>query len=150
MGETQTELTQRGSWVGTCSLLFIHLIAFGMLYLVLVQMNWAYRDFFNVVGTNPTPRFETASMISDFIAAFTPLVLLVLTFHLWLVFRLARRGNRWASAYSHLALICMGATGFLWTAWGVHAMTWGQPGIANPQAVATVELDADEFVVAKP
>ena len=139
---------QRGSWVVACSLLSVHVIAFAMLYLVVVQMNWAFRDYFNVVGTNPTPRFQSASMVSDFIARFTPLVLLVLAFHLFVVFRLARRGNRWTSAYSHLALICMGATGFLWTAWGVHAMTWGQPGIANPEAVATVEQETDQLAVA--
>ena len=87
-------------------------------------------------------------MISDFIAAFTPVVLVLLAFHLFVVFRLARRGNRWTSAYSHLALVCMGPTGFLWTGWGVHAMSWGQPGIANPNAVATAELNADQFAIA--
>ncbi len=86
MDETQTVGPQRGSWVGTCSLLSVHLIAFGMLYLVLVQMNWAFGDCFIVVGTNPTPRFESASMISDFIAAFTPVVLVLLALHLFVVF----------------------------------------------------------------
>ena len=148
MNVKESRFTQGGSWLGTCSLLLIHLIAFGAMYLVVVQMNWAFRDYFKVVGANPTSRFESISMISDFIASFAPLVLLVLAFHLFVVYRLARRGSRWSSAYSHLALMFMGAVGFLWTTWGVQSMTWGQPGIANPQVVAESEYHADLMTIA--
>jgi hypothetical protein len=98
-------------------------------------MNWAFQDFFKLVGAKPTPRFETVSKVTDYIATYTPIVLLVIALHVFIVFRLARRASRWTSAYSHAALLCMGFTGFLWTAWAVDTMAWGAPGIANPPGV---------------
>ncbi len=134
--ETNTRTKPLGRWISTITLTVAHLFAFGMLYLVLVQMNWAFQDFFKLVGAKPTPRFETISTISDFIAAYTPIVLLVIVLDIFIVLRLTHKASRWTSAYSHAALLCMGFTGFLWTAWAVHTMAWGAPGIANPPGAA--------------
>lgn len=119
-------------WINATALVVVHLLGFGMLYLVVVQMNWAFRDFFNLVGMQTTSRFQRASMISDMTAGYTPIVLAVLACHLVIVFRLSRSAHRWTSAYSHGALMAMGLIASLWTGWAVHAMTWGQPGLANP------------------
>ncbi|MCO8124892.1 hypothetical protein NHH03_24355 [Stieleria sp. TO1_6] len=122
----------RGKWTSTLSLVALHALAFGMLYLIIVQMNGAFRDFFLLVGIPPTQRFEFASSISDYVAAYTPLVLLALAIHLFIVFRLSRSVPSWVSTYSHAVLLCMGCAGFLWTAWAVHCMTWSKPAIERP------------------
>ena len=142
---TDTRTKPPGRWISTISLAVAHLIAFGMLYLVVVQMNWAFQDFFKLVDAEPTPRFETISKISDFIAAYTPIVLLVIAFDIFIIFRLSRSASRWTSAYSHAALLCMGFTGFLWTAWAVHTMAWGAPRIANPPGAAAPGQQIDRL-----
>lgn len=121
------ESNQRGTWLVVGALCVAHLLAFGMVYLVLVQMNWAFRDFFALVGAAPTPRFAMVSTVSDYIAAYTPLVLVLIAVDLYIVVRLARRTSRWTSGYSHAVLMTLGFTGFLWTAWAVHVMAWGVP-----------------------
>jgi hypothetical protein len=127
-----SEREPRGSWPITISLVMVHLIAFGMMYLSVVQMNWAFRDFFNLVGTKPTPRFQSAATVADLTAAHTPIVLTILAIHLTIIFRLSRRTHRWASAYSHGMLLCMGFAGFFSVSCAVHTITWGNPGMANP------------------
>lgn len=120
-----------GSWMSTTLLAVVHLIAIGMLYLVVVQMNWAFQDFFNLVGAKPTPRFEAISTVSAYIATYTPFVLLAIGLHIYLICRLSRRANRWTAAYSHASLLVIGFAGFIWTAWAVETMAWGAPGAAN-------------------
>jgi len=119
-----------GSWMSTILLAVVHLIAIGMLYLVVVQMNWAFQDFFNLVGAKPTPRFEAISTVSAYIATYTPFVLLAIGLHIYVICRLSRRANRWTAAYSHAWLLAIGFTGFLWTAWAVETIAWGAPGAA--------------------
>ncbi|KAA5546929.1 hypothetical protein FYK55_00445 [Roseiconus nitratireducens] len=137
-----------GSWAGTISLVIVHTIAFAMLYLVVVQINWAFRDYFNLVGTNPTSRFQSASLVADYTAAYTPVVLMILAIHLVIVFRLSRGANRWASAYSHGVLLCMGFAGFICVSCAVHTMVWSKPGIANPQNVANASINGEQLIAA--
>ncbi len=132
------------NWLVAVALCVVHLLAFGMLYLVLVQMNWAFRDFFALVGAKPTPRFEAISVISDYIAAYTPLVLVLIAIDLYVVVRLARNSSRWTAGYSHAVLIAMGFTGFLWTAWAVHTMAWGAPGKSTAAGVAAPVTEPSE------
>lgn len=140
-GPSETRAKPAGPWIGSIMLCVAHLIVFGMLYLVLVQIHWAYQDFFKLVGAKPTPRFETISMISDHIAAYTPIVFLVIAADIFIVFRLSRKASRWTSAYSHSVLLCMGFMAFLWTAWAVDTMAWNAPGIANGAEVVAADLD---------
>lgn len=136
MHETTHSKTQHaGNWLAAILLSLAHLLAFGMLYLVLVQLNWSFQDFYKLVGTRLTPEFERIASISNSIAASTPLVLLVVALDIFIIFRFARNGSRWTSAYSHAVLLCIGFTGFLWTARSVEPMAWGAPGVGNPPAV---------------
>ena len=144
MHETTQSKSQRASrWLAAILLSLAHLLAFGMLYLVLVQLNWSFQDFYKLVGTKLTPEFERIASISDAIAASTPLVLLVVALDIFIVFRFARNGSRWTSAYSHVVLLCMGFTGFLWTARSVEPMAWGAPGVGNPSAVNDAQAGND-------
>ncbi len=127
---SSTEISQhesRGNWASTILLVMVHLVVFGMMYLSVVRMNWALRDFFALVGTKLTPRFESASLVADLTASYTPIVLTILAIHLAAIFRLSRRANRWASAYSHGMLLCMGFAGFFSVSCAVHTIAWGNP-----------------------
>lgn len=131
--------TRKGSWLSAFMLSVVHLVAFGMLYLLVVQMSWSFQDFYRLVGTKLTPEFERIAVLSDFIAAYTPIVLIVIVVDIFVVSRLARRGNRWTSAYSHGVLLCLGLTGFLWTAQSVEPMARGASGVGNRPAMNNVQ-----------
>lgn len=122
---------RKGNWLSAFSLSIVHLLSFGTLYLVVVQIHWSFQDFYGLVGTKLTPEFERIAVVSDFIAAYTPIVLIVVAVDIFIVFRLARRGSHWTSAYSHAVLLCLGFTGFLWTARSVEPMALSAPGIGN-------------------
>jgi hypothetical protein len=139
--DTKAKLTRR--WFGTIALAGVHVAAFGMLYLVVVQMNWAFADFFKLVGTEPTPRFETISIYSDLIAAYTPIVMLVIALDILVLVRLSLRASRWTSAYSHTVVLCMGLIGFLWTGWAVETMARGAVVKVNAQAVSGSNQSVD-------
>ena len=144
MHETTQSKSQRASrWLAAMLLSLAHLLAFGMLYLVLVQLNWSFQDFYKLVGTKLTPEFQGISSISNNIAASTPLVLLVVALDIFIVIRFALNGSRWTSAYSHAVLLWMGFTGFLWTARSVEPMAWGAPGVGNPPAVGNAQAVND-------
>ena len=144
MHETTQSKSQRASrWLAAMLLSLAHLLAFGMLYLVLVQLNWSFQDFYKLVGTKLTPEFQGISSISNNIAASTPLVLLVVALDIFIVIRFALNGSRWTSAYSHAVLLWMGFTGFLWTARSVEPMAWGAPGVGNPPAVGNAQAGND-------
>ncbi len=132
--EHDSKTKRSGRWISTIALAIVHLLAFGMLYLVVVQMNWAFADFFKLVGAKPTPRFETISAFSDFVAAYTPIVLLVIALDILVIVQLSRRASRWTSAYSHAVLLGIGLVGFLWTTWAVDTMAWGAPAPASTRA----------------
>ena len=138
MSDPGNKETRQGGWIGTISLVAVHTIAFGMLYLMVVQMNWTFRDFFSELGAKPTPRFEAVSRISDYVAFYTFAVLMVIAVHLFFVFRLSRRASHWASAYSHSTLLCMGFVGFIWTAWAIDTMIRVKPGVADPPSLVAV------------
>ncbi len=137
--ESDIKPVRNGNWLSALLLSVIHLLAFGMLYLVVVQMNWSFQDFYKLVGTKLTPEFEKITGMSDLVAASTPIVLIVIAVDILIVFRLARRSSRWTSAYSHAVLLLLGFTGFLWTARSVEPMASGAPGVGNQPAVDNVQ-----------
>lgn len=137
--ESDVKPVRKGDWLSAFLLSVVHLLAFGMLYLVVVQMNWSFQDFYKLVGTKLTPEFERITVMSDFVAAYTPIVLIVIAVDIFIVFRLARKGSRWTSAYSHAVLLFLGFTGFLWTARSVEPMASGAPGVGNRPAVNNVQ-----------
>jgi hypothetical protein len=136
--ESDIKPVRKRNWLSAFSLSIVHLLAFGMLYLVVVQMNWSFQDFYKLVGTQLTPEFERITVISHFVAARTPIVLIVIAVDIFIVFRLARRSSRWTSAYSHAVLLLLGFTGFLWTARSVEPMASGAPGVGNRPVVNNV------------
>lgn len=129
--ESDNKPTRLGNWLSAFVLAGVHLLAFGMLYFVVVQLNWSFQDFYKLVGTKLTPEFENIAEISDLIAARTPFVLIVIAVDIFVVFRLARRNSRWTSAYSHAVLLLMGFTGFFWTARSVEPMAWGETRVVS-------------------
>ncbi len=137
MNDSSAAMNSRsGSLVIATILALVHLLAFGMLYLMLVQIHFAIDDFYSLSATRPTPEFRKINHISNLIAAYTPVVLLLLAIDLLIIFRLARSSSRWTSSYSHVVLLSMGFAAFLWSAWGVTPMARqlaGQDG-ANAEA----------------
>lgn len=111
--ETDVKPTRAGSWLAGTVLAFVHLIAFGMLYLLLVQLSWSFQEFYRVMGVRVTQQFEWISLLSNEVAASTPLVILLIAMDIVIVLRLALKGSRWTAAYSHAVLVCIGCTGFL-------------------------------------
>ena len=88
---------RKGRWLAAFVLAVVHLVAFGMLYLVLVQLNWLFQDYYKLLGTKLTTDFERIASVSNYIAAYTPLVLLVVGLDTLVVLQLARRCSRWTS-----------------------------------------------------
>ncbi len=137
--ESDIKPMRKGNWLSAFLLSVVHLLAFGVLYLVVVQMNWSFQEFYRLVGTKLTPEFEQIAVMSDFIAAYTPIVLIVIAVDILIVFRLARQGSRWTSAYSHAVLLLLGFTGFHWTARSVEPMAKGALGVGNRPAANNVQ-----------
>lgn len=139
-----TDGESRGSWIGIMSLVTVHVLGFAMLYFVLVQIAYAFDDHYKLVGYAVTRRFATVLQLSDYVVGHRWLVLCIIATDVYVVYRLARRGSRWTSAYSHTALVSMGLLAFLSIAWMIHPMVWGAPGATNaPVAgVSTVESDS--------
>ena len=137
--ESNIKPVGKGNWLSAFLLSVIHLLAFGMLYLVVVQMHWSFQDFYRLMDAKLTPEFERITVMSHFVAASTPIVLIVIAVDIFIVFRLARRSSRWTSAYSHAVLLLLGFTGFLWTARSVEPMALGAPGVGNRPAVNNVQ-----------
>lgn len=137
--ESDIKPVRKGSWLSAFMLSVVHLLAFGMLYLVVVQMNSVFQDFYRAVGTKLTPEFERVAVMSQFISAYTPIVLIVIAMDIFIVLRLASSGNRWTSAYSHAVLLFLGFTGFLWNARSVEQLDLAAPGVGNLPAVNNVQ-----------
>lgn len=126
---------RRGSWIGVVSLSVIHLLAFGALYLTVVQLFWAAQDHYASIGLQTTTEFNRLATVSNVVAGFTPLVVVLIFAEVVFMARTARKGKRWASAYSHAVVFAIGFAMFVSTAWIVHPMAWGIPAAGN--AVAT-------------
>ena len=130
---------RRGGWAGIISLVTVHLLSFAMLYLVLVQIAYAFEDHYKLVGFAATERFSSVLQVSSYVAGYTWLVLSIVAADVYVVYRLARNGSHWTSAYSHTALLTIGLVAFLSIAWMIHPMVWSRPDAANAP-VANAEL----------
>jgi hypothetical protein len=137
---------RRGSWGGIISLVTVHLLAFAMLYLVLVQIAYAFDDHYKLVGFATTERFSSVLQVSNYVAGYTWLVLCVVAADVYVVYRLARNGSRWTSAYSHTALLSIGFLAFLSVAWMIHPMVWSRPGAANAPVADAEPTDTNSTV----
>jgi hypothetical protein len=135
---------QHGNWLGSICLATIHLLVFGALYLILVQIFYSFEDHYKLIGYQSTPRFSQITSWSNHIAAYTPIVLAALALDLIIVWRLARRSSRWTSFYSHSILLLMGFIGFLWVAWMITPMVWSRPTVVGPQLVAGQQAEAGQ------
>lgn len=137
---------RRGNWGGIISLVTAHLLAFAMLYLVLVQIAYAFEDHYNLVGFAATERFSSVLQVSRYVAGYTWLVLCIVAADVYIVYRLARNGSHWTSAYSHTALLSIGFVAFLSIAWMIHPMVWSRPGAANAPVADAEPADVDSAV----
>ncbi len=115
-----------------------HLVSFGMLYLILVQIANAFSDHYKVVGFATTERFAIVMRVSDYLAAYGWVFAMVIAVDLFIVARMAQKNSRWTSAYSHSVLLSVGAVSFLAVCWMITPMVWSRPGAAKP-GVANVD-----------
>lgn len=132
--QTDVIQKQKRSWISAIVLSVVHLLAFGFLYLVLVQINWSFQAYYRFAELKLTSEFEKIVIMSDCIAAFTLLVLLAIAVDIVVVFRLALKRSQWTSAYSHAVLICVGFAGFYWTALSVGPMILSLPEVDEVSA----------------
>ncbi|MGI9470963.1 MAG: hypothetical protein ACR2NZ_05500 [Rubripirellula sp.] len=136
--------SRHGRWVGVVLLPVMHLLAFGGLYLVLVQICWSFQDHYAAVGLAETLRFRQLRAMSDLVAGYTFVFLLLISLDAFVVARLARKANRWTSAYSHAVLFSIGTAMFIAIAWMIQPMVWGRPRTARPAVADANQGDVAE------
>lgn len=129
----------RGGWIGVASLSVVHLLAFGALYLTVVQLFWAAQDHYASIGLQTTTEFNRLATVSNVVAGFTPLVVILIFAEVVFMARTARKCKRWASGYSHAVVFAIGLSMFVSTAWIVHPMAWGTPTTGNAIATDTTQ-----------
>ena len=112
-----TTVDVRRNWIGVVCLSVIHLLAFGALYLMVVQLFWVAEDYYASVGLQTTTEFNRLAVVSNLVVGFTPFVVLVIIAEVAFMARSARKGKRWASAYSHAVVFAIGFAMFVSTAW---------------------------------
>ena len=144
--DSDNNTLQRGSWTGIVSLATVHLFAFAMLYLVLVQIAYAFEDHYKLVGYAATERFSSVLKVSNYVAGYTWLVICVIAADVYVLYRLSRNGSRWTSAYSHTALLSIGFLAFISVAWMIHPMVWSRPGAANAPVAGVETMDISSTV----
>ncbi len=141
--QDQAPTRSRSRWPGLLLLSVIHVLSFGMLYLVLVQIAYAFSDHYKLVGFAETDKFSSVLWVSDYLAAYTWIFLLAIALDLVIVYRLFRNGNRWTSAYSHAVLLMIGCTAFVAISWMITPMVWSRPGTAKPAVADSDRLKTD-------
>lgn len=146
MTDYKNATPRRGSWGGIVSLVTVHLLALAMLYLVVEQIAYAFDDHYKLVGFAATERFSSVLQVSHYVAGYTWLVLCIVAADVYVVYRLARSGSRWTSAYSHTALLSIGFLAFLSIAWMIHPMAWSRPGAANAPVADAELMDVNSTV----
>ena len=113
-------------------MLLAHAVAFGLLYALLVFIGWAFHDHYNAVGYALTPRFLTIHHLGQLVSAYTVPVLTIVGLNLLIVFRLACKRPRLATAYSHSILMLVGFLAFVSLVWMINPMAWGRPNAPAP------------------
>ncbi|QDS93605.1 hypothetical protein FF011L_23780 [Roseimaritima multifibrata] len=144
--QTDVIQKQKRSWISAILISVVHLLAFGMLYLVLVQINQSFQEYYRSAEINLTPEFGKIAIMSDTIAAFTLLVLFAIAVDIFVVFNLASKRSRWTSGYSHAVLICMGFAGFYWTANSIGPMISSLPVVGDVPAAVAVDPAIDQVL----
>ncbi|TWU19736.1 hypothetical protein [Allorhodopirellula heiligendammensis] len=132
-----------GSWFGVAGISLIHLLAFGALYLTVVQLCWAAQHHYSAYGIADTEEFSRLRTVSNYVANYTPFIVILMFAETLFVARCIRKRKWWASAYSHTVVFLIGFAMFVSTAWMVHPMAWSAPA----GAVAPVATDAASTAV---
>ncbi|MEX1026588.1 MAG: hypothetical protein WD049_01080 [Candidatus Paceibacterota bacterium] len=121
-----------------------HLIALTILYFVPVFICPTVVEHYATLGIPETPLFFRAHLISDFFAAYTPLLLGVAAIYLFVVYRRARAGSPWFGMLSNTVLLSIAFFGMIYTAWLISPMT-----LAAPQAGGATSAPAMESQIAE-
>ncbi|MCC9599641.1 hypothetical protein LOC67_03635 [Stieleria sp. JC731] len=123
-------------------LIATHVVAFAMMYLIVVRMNWVFSDFFASVQVTPTANFKLAAIVSNWLDSNTTAVFAILTLHVAALLYLLRNRSCWVSTYSHGVLLGMILVTFLWTGWAAHTMAFG----VTQSRQKTPAINADSVV----
>ena len=132
----EAESKPPGSWFGVAGVSLIHLLAFGALYLTVVQLCWAAQDHYSAYGIADTEEFSRLRTVSNYVAGYTPFIVILIFAETLFVARCIRKRKLWASAYSHAVVFLIGFAMFVSIAWMIHPMAWSVPAGA-PAPVAT-------------
>lgn len=144
--EIKAEHNTPASWFAVAGIVAIHLLAFGGLYLTLVQLSWVVQDHYAAVGMADTAEFSSLRSISGSVASYTFLFVGLMFVETFVAARSTRRRRSWASAYSHAVIFSIGFAMFVSFAWIIHPMgrSVQNLAVANP-ALAPL----DDSVAAK-
>jgi hypothetical protein len=131
----ETESKDPGSWFGVAGISLIHLLAFGALYLTVVQLCWVAQDHYATYDIADTVEFSRLRTVSNYVAGYTPFIVILIFAETLFVARCIRKRKTWASAYSHAVVFMIGFAMFVSTAWMIHPMAWSVPAAGAAPAV---------------
>ncbi|SMP60917.1 hypothetical protein SAMN06265222_10717 [Neorhodopirellula lusitana] len=126
--ESSAGMIKAGNWSAVAGLSVIHLLAFGALYLTVVQICWAAQDHYAAVGIADTTEFSRVRVVSDYLAGNTPIFVGLMILESVFVARCIRKRKPWACAYSHTVMFLIGFAMFVSFAWIIHPMTGAARG----------------------
>jgi type II secretory pathway component PulF len=133
---TPSAIESDRGWFGPLTILALHCLAFLLMYATLVFMGPTFVEHYQAYGIAPTARFEFVTSLSNWLSAYTPIVLLAVAVNAAMVIWLARRARDWLSAYSHAVLAVVGCGMFVTIAWLFQPMAMNERAAGNAGAAA--------------
>lgn len=129
-------------WSGPFAILAVHVMALGLLFLLLVFLGAAFVDHYKVIGIASTPLFEIVTGVSMFLTKYAVIFFAVVLVDALAIAWIAMAGVRWLSAYSHTFMATISFAMFLAFSWMVNPMV-GAPaaptGVPANQAIAVAQ-----------
>ena len=130
----------------------IHLLAFGALYLTVIQLCCVAQDHYAKYGIADTLEFSRLQTVSNYVCGYSPFFVFLVFAETLFVARCSRKRKTWASAYSPAVVFIIGFAMFVSTAWMIHPMAWSVPATgvapvaadARPEASIVAETHADD------
>lgn len=128
-------------WAGPVTILAVHAIAIGLLFLLIAVVGHAFVDHYKAIGIASTPRFDFINRASDFLSRYSVVFIAVVIVDALIIRWIAKKPARWLSAYSHACLASVVLAMFIAFTWMINPMVWNVPNPAGApanQAVASV------------
>ena len=130
------------SRTGLISLLVLHAVAIGLVFLMVSTIGNAFVDHYKVIGFASTPRFEVIRQLADFVSRYAIVFVAVVGVDVLIARWIAKHRARWLSAYSHACLAAIALTMFIAVTWMInpivaHARNAGGGAAQGDPAVAS-------------